>query len=301
MAGRRYTLIWNDLKGSRRRYIVEAPTWIGRPGGWKIKAPGLDPYSVILYREDTGEYVATGYEDSTVSRRHALLKPSVKGVLVKDVGTHGRGSLNGTYVNGERIEPLLEVLARPGDIITVGAQASFKVGILSEDVVVEPTKPGEILVLDSSKARLSRELYTRSLKLEDGRIIVVAPRDVKTSFDADEGHRIRIEGRGTSTKDYERTVLLSIENMLKEAIHALELEPRDEKKIEEAVENVRAILILQETSKVLLKIVDKKMVDEIASIADLVVKGRHSPAQLNRLRMELSTLVKVIEIKLKSM
>jgi pSer/pThr/pTyr-binding forkhead associated (FHA) protein len=52
------------------------------------------------------------FEDSTVSRRHALLLRRPDGVRVLD-----DGSLNGVYVNGERVEwrPL-----RDGDEIQVG-------------------------------------------------------------------------------------------------------------------------------------------------------------------------------------
>jgi len=51
-------------------------------------------------------------DDVTVSRRHAEVTRSAQGFLVRDVG-----SLNGTYVNRERIE---ETLLADGDEVQIG-------------------------------------------------------------------------------------------------------------------------------------------------------------------------------------
>jgi FHA domain/zinc-ribbon domain len=51
-------------------------------------------------------------DDVTVSRRHAEFTRAAQGYLVRDVG-----SLNGTYVNRERIE---EVLLADGDEVQIG-------------------------------------------------------------------------------------------------------------------------------------------------------------------------------------
>ena len=51
-------------------------------------------------------------DDVTVSRRHAEVTKSAQGFLVRDVG-----SLNGTYVNRERIE---ETLLSDGDEVQIG-------------------------------------------------------------------------------------------------------------------------------------------------------------------------------------
>lgn len=51
-------------------------------------------------------------DDVTVSRRHAELRRMASGWLLRDVG-----SLNGTYVNRERIE---EVALNPGDEVQIG-------------------------------------------------------------------------------------------------------------------------------------------------------------------------------------
>jgi FHA domain/zinc-ribbon domain len=51
-------------------------------------------------------------DDVTVSRRHALFRRTSEGYLVQDVG-----SLNGTYVNRDRID---EVLLSGGDEVQIG-------------------------------------------------------------------------------------------------------------------------------------------------------------------------------------
>ena len=52
-------------------------------------------------------------DDITVSRRHVLLEASPSGYVLRDVG-----SLNGTYVNGERIDG--DVALQSGDELQVG-------------------------------------------------------------------------------------------------------------------------------------------------------------------------------------
>jgi pSer/pThr/pTyr-binding forkhead associated (FHA) protein len=51
-------------------------------------------------------------DDVTVSRRHAVFRRTSDGYLVADVG-----SLNGTYVNRDRID---EVLLSSGDEVQIG-------------------------------------------------------------------------------------------------------------------------------------------------------------------------------------
>ena len=51
-------------------------------------------------------------DDITVSRRHVEITPTGTGYAVRDVG-----SLNGTYVNRERID---EVPLAPGDEVQIG-------------------------------------------------------------------------------------------------------------------------------------------------------------------------------------
>ena len=56
--------------------------------------------------------------NTTVSAYHAEITQRNGLLLVKDVGTEGQGSSNGTFVNGKRITPLINVEVIPGDIIS---------------------------------------------------------------------------------------------------------------------------------------------------------------------------------------
>jgi ABC transport system ATP-binding/permease protein len=51
--------------------------------------------------------------DPEVSRRHAVLRDAESGLLIEDLG-----SLNGTFVNGERIAA--PVALQPGDTVQLG-------------------------------------------------------------------------------------------------------------------------------------------------------------------------------------
>lgn len=93
-------------------------------------APGLGPGEAVLVVQRgmgggasyllVGDLVTAGREpdsdlfldDVTVSRRHAELRRMADGWLLSDVG-----SLNGTYVNRQRIE---EVALSPGDEVQIG-------------------------------------------------------------------------------------------------------------------------------------------------------------------------------------
>ena len=70
------------------------------------------------------------FDDATVSRRHALVVSQAEGVRVLD-----DRSLNGVYVNGERVEwaPLAD-----GDEITIGRHSIF---FLDTATVGSPTPP----------------------------------------------------------------------------------------------------------------------------------------------------------------
>lgn len=93
-------------------------------------APDLGPGEAVLVVQRgmgegtsyllVGDLVTAGREpdsdlfldDVTVSRRHAELRRMASGWLLRDVG-----SLNGTYVNRQRIE---EVALEPGDEVQIG-------------------------------------------------------------------------------------------------------------------------------------------------------------------------------------
>jgi pSer/pThr/pTyr-binding forkhead associated (FHA) protein len=111
-----------------------APVERERPAWVKETRDGLSqPGKYLAYEESGRQIVAplnqewtrigrslaadVRFDDATVSRRHALVVSQAEGVRVLD-----DRSLNGVYVNGERVEwaPLAD-----GDEITIGRHAIF--------------------------------------------------------------------------------------------------------------------------------------------------------------------------------
>src|SRR5687767_2315607 len=62
-------------------------------------------------------------EDSELSRRHVSLRPVERGVEIEDLG-----SLNGTFVNGQRITSPV-TLSAPGTLKVGGSQGSVEVSL----------------------------------------------------------------------------------------------------------------------------------------------------------------------------
>jgi hypothetical protein len=96
--------------------LAHARDEISQPGEYLCFAEGDDTRTVALTREWTrvGRSLAADvrFDDPTVSRRHALIVRQPDGVRVLD-----DRSLNGVFVNGERIEGRV---LKDGDEIVVG-------------------------------------------------------------------------------------------------------------------------------------------------------------------------------------
>jgi len=59
---------------------------------------------------------------SSVSQRHAVMKKTLDGWAITDVGTQGKGSTYGTYINNTRLVPNIKTLLHPGDEIRLGTK-----------------------------------------------------------------------------------------------------------------------------------------------------------------------------------
>jgi len=106
---------------AKERWLAEARAEIEEPGEYLVYAEGGRRRLVKLDREWTriGRSLAADirFDDPTVSRRHALIVRQADGVRVLD-----DRSLNGVFVNGERVEwRVLE----DGDEIVVGRHRLF--------------------------------------------------------------------------------------------------------------------------------------------------------------------------------
>ncbi len=100
----------------RALHLADARAQIEKPGEYLVFYEAGEPRTIALTREWTriGRSLAADlrFDDPTVSRRHALIVRQPDGVRVLD-----DRSLNGVFVNGERIEgKVLE----DGDEIIVG-------------------------------------------------------------------------------------------------------------------------------------------------------------------------------------
>lgn len=108
----------------REAWLEEVRERIEEPGEYIVYEESGEPTVVALTREWTrvGRSLAADvrFDDPTVSRRHALIVRQPDGVRVLD-----DRSLNGVFVNGERIE--WRVL-KDGDEIVVGR---YRLGFLS--------------------------------------------------------------------------------------------------------------------------------------------------------------------------
>lgn len=118
-------------------WLEEARTALRAPGEYVLYEDGQDIKAVALTREWTriGRSLAADvrFDDPTVSRRHALVVRQADGVKVLD-----DRSLNGVFVNGERVEwRALD----DGDEIIVGRYRLTFVSVRAPSAVLEPGAP----------------------------------------------------------------------------------------------------------------------------------------------------------------
>jgi hypothetical protein len=86
------------------------------------------PSGLVIGRDPDSDLVVSGME---VSRRHAILRRSVRGYVLTDV------SRNGTYVNGRRADG--SVVVRVGDVIRIGEEEfRFEAGGATHDPAATP-------------------------------------------------------------------------------------------------------------------------------------------------------------------
>ncbi|MGH8977625.1 MAG: FHA domain-containing protein [Acidimicrobiia bacterium] len=116
-----------DVEDELERYLEGLPPGVGllviRRGPETGSSYRLEQPSTAIGRHPDSEIFL---DDITVSRRHVQLVKDDEGYLLRDVG-----SLNGTYVNRERVE---EARLQHGDEVQVGRyRLSFVLGGGTED------------------------------------------------------------------------------------------------------------------------------------------------------------------------
>ena len=116
-----YNLVW-DIDGNGQKHSLEGyPVFIGRlPYSLKDNINNYNPLGVYIYYPGISTAYFTGIISATVSRFHVKIEEENKRVFLIDHGVDGKGSRNGTYLNGERIKPGQKVLLKPGDSFQLG-------------------------------------------------------------------------------------------------------------------------------------------------------------------------------------
>ncbi len=123
---------WNDDGGFEKWVKVDGEFFISRLDEDFVRLVD-NPRSigVYMYWFRDGSIVDMGVDSSWVSRKHLLVSKRDDGVYIRDHGVEGKGSTNGTYLNGKKIDPSREYVVKPGDNIKVGGDLTILVGVLA--------------------------------------------------------------------------------------------------------------------------------------------------------------------------
>ena len=125
------TVAQKTISPDRSRSISSTVLQISFPAG-NVEVPAGT--SVLLGRDPAESLVAAAFDGcENVSRRHAM-------VLVDDSGhasIRDEGSTNGTFVNGDRLLPGIEVRLVDGDTVRLAADVTGKVTLPNSEA--DPT------------------------------------------------------------------------------------------------------------------------------------------------------------------
>jgi len=285
---RGYALIWTDNSGREREYLLEGPVTVGR-------AKGDFTYQVII-KPEAGDPTPMGVQDPTVSRVHARLEPGEGGVLVWDVGTRGRGSTNGTYINGARVEPGKPALAKPGDKVRFGNYTIVEVGSVSGSKVVRVLAAGTTVILSKDEAARLPATVKREVSVIDEEKVAVRldSREVPSStLDLGEkGARIVRVGEAERL----RADLSNLMRFLVDALRHLERGGREGQARAAAI--VKAVGKIPAYRAIIVETLGAgELLEELEAVAGAIQLGRAPEGAQERLRLrieELSTMVEMM-------
>jgi len=185
-----YVLVWS-VKGEDREFILRRTEYfLGRPSSEDLRTltpvvEGLSPFDVLIYPASPpireGEASLTGFKSLTVSRRHAKLlverrEGNVRKLIVIDHGPEGKGSRNGTFINGAKLKRGERRELREGDAIRLSAAGpTFIVGVKErgETVIKAPTNVPVELPVGVANALIRKGLVLESKNLGDKVVVVL--------------------------------------------------------------------------------------------------------------------------------
>lgn len=282
MASKIYTMTWTDDDGERRAYRVEGEALLGRDPG--------DPSYTVLIKTGSSR-IDTGVHDASVSRTHARISPAPEGVLVADVGTRGRGSTNGTYVNEERVPPGESVVARPGDTVRFGLYTVMRVGMEREDGRLTVVRPGESIILPRDQITSVEEVPgVEAADLGGGKVALYFSSDAP-SQSIDLGvEKVRVEKKPGPGR--EASLILDMRLKLVEAKRLLELSPP---RLEEAAVKLAVLVRLRRYRSVIAEEAGEDIVGELESTLEAVRSGRVIPGTEARLQNLASLLLEIVD------
>ncbi len=221
MARSVYNLIWNVDVEERRYAIKSYPLFIGRlPLKFEKVVKDYNPLNVYIYYPNDNKAHFTGIVSATVSRFHVKLEEKNGQVFLIDHGNTGKGSRNGTYLNGEKIRPGQRVLLRPGD--------SFQLGRLGPVfMLVMRRVEGETIVLKEGIPTLMPIALARKLEKVGGIQVETYDRSLAlVTLEPVVDRKIVVEGlvvhtEKQSEKERISKILLLIEYILSDALEYL--------------------------------------------------------------------------------
>ena len=96
----------------------------------------VEEYSALHIFKPGEFYHYMKLEDPYVSRRHARIELRNGGLYIIDHGPEGRGSTNGTFINGRRINPGKPYRLEHGDEVSLGSNTKFIVVYGDRDLTI---------------------------------------------------------------------------------------------------------------------------------------------------------------------
>jgi len=216
-----YNLVWSVDDRESRHSIIGYPVFIGRlPYELRSIVEKYDSLGVYIYYPTANKAHSTGVVSPFVSRFHVKLEEDNGRVFLIDHGSEGKGSLNGTYLNGVRLQPGQRVLLRPGD--------SFQLSRFGPvfTLTVKSVEGETIVLRENVPTLMSKPFASKLVSVED---IQVVPYDKSLALVIPKFHGcVRIEDKGLivcsekpSSKERKLEVLYNMKGVIEDALDSL--------------------------------------------------------------------------------
>jgi len=126
----------------------------------------LDRNEMVIGRIQSCDIV-TEPKFTSVSQRHAILRRTTDGWVIVDIGTYGRGSTYGTYINDVRLKPNKQEVLHPGDEIRLGTRLGkyFRFHGVGTVPVSQPSSLSDRLSIDVGRRQVLLDGRAVSLSL----------------------------------------------------------------------------------------------------------------------------------------